>query len=48
VLVTLQPHGADQTLMTIAHTALPSVLVDQHRRGWQLIAGQLACTLDSR
>lgn len=48
VLVTLRRHGADQTLMTISHTALTSNLVDQHRRGWQLIAAQLATALDAR
>ncbi|HZC71611.1 MAG TPA: SRPBCC domain-containing protein [Jatrophihabitans sp.] len=41
VLVTLLPRGADQTLMTISHSALTADLADQHRHGWQLIAEQL-------
>lgn len=43
--MTLQPHGGGRTLMTIEHAQLPPDLVDQHRHGWTLIAGQLAATL---
>jgi uncharacterized protein YndB with AHSA1/START domain len=46
VLITLAPSGPGQTLMTITHTALTSDLIDQHRRGWQLIADQLNDSLD--
>jgi uncharacterized protein YndB with AHSA1/START domain len=44
VLVTLVPRG-DQTLMTIAHTALTPDLTEQHLRGWRLIAAQLDAVL---
>jgi uncharacterized protein YndB with AHSA1/START domain len=48
VLVTLVPQGADGTLMTILHSALTRDLVDQHLRGWTLIAQQLETGLDLR
>jgi uncharacterized protein YndB with AHSA1/START domain len=48
VVVTLVPRGAGQTLMTITHTALPPDLVDQHLRGWRLIAEQLGAALGGR
>jgi uncharacterized protein YndB with AHSA1/START domain len=48
VLVTLTAQGPDRTLMTIQHTALTADLVDQHLRGWQLIADQLADTVGNR
>ena len=45
VTVTLQPHADGQTLMTIEHAQLPPGLTDQHQRGWNLIADQLAAAL---
>jgi uncharacterized protein YndB with AHSA1/START domain len=45
VLVTLTAHGNEQTLMTIAHTALRPDGVGNHRRGWELIAVQLDAKL---
>ncbi|MGH3626802.1 MAG: SRPBCC family protein [Sciscionella sp.] len=47
VLVTLMPHGAGQTLMTIYHSALTPDLFDQHLTGWRLIAAQLESVLAS-
>jgi uncharacterized protein YndB with AHSA1/START domain len=47
VLVTLMPHGVDQTLMTISHSALTPDLLDQHLHGWRLIAAQLESVLAS-
>jgi uncharacterized protein YndB with AHSA1/START domain len=41
VTVSLQPHGAEQTLMTIEHEQLPPEQVDRHQRGWDAIAVQL-------
>jgi uncharacterized protein YndB with AHSA1/START domain len=45
VTVTFDPHGTGETLMTIAHTNLRPDMVDRHRHGWLLIAGQLAAVL---
>ncbi len=45
VTVLLEARGNGQTLMTIEHALLPPGLVDQHARGWQAIAGQLAAAL---
>jgi uncharacterized protein YndB with AHSA1/START domain len=42
VTVTLEPHGASETLMTIQHALLPRDLIDQHETGWTRIAEQLA------
>jgi hypothetical protein len=33
--------------MTIRHTLLPAGLADQHARGWEAIAGQLAAELSA-
>ncbi len=41
VSVYLEPHGEDETLMTIRHERLPADLADGHQRGWALIAQQL-------
>jgi uncharacterized protein YndB with AHSA1/START domain len=46
VTVDLQPHGDEETLMTIRHERLPVDLVDGHQRGWTLIAGQLGACMD--
>jgi uncharacterized protein YndB with AHSA1/START domain len=48
VTVSFSPHGDGQTLMTIEHTRLPTELVEQHRRGWGTIAGQLDTVLGAR
>jgi uncharacterized protein YndB with AHSA1/START domain len=41
VTVSLEPHGDDETLMTIAHDQLPPEMVDDHQQGWTAIAAQL-------
>ena len=48
VVVTLQPHGPDQTLMRISHSALTPDLLSQHLHGWRLIAVQLESALGAR
>lgn len=48
VTVTLEPHQDDATLMTICHAALPADLVDNHERGWALIAQQFELRLRKR
>ena len=45
VTVLLEPREVGQTLMTIRHTLLPPGLADQHARGWEAIAAQLAAEL---
>jgi uncharacterized protein YndB with AHSA1/START domain len=45
VTVTIKPDGTDASIMTIEHALLPPTLVEQHARGWTLIAGQLATAL---
>jgi uncharacterized protein YndB with AHSA1/START domain len=47
VTVRLDPHGADETLMTIEHVHLPAPLADQHGRGWAATAAQLAHALEA-
>jgi len=42
VTVTIEPDGADASVLTIEHALLPSGLSDQHAHGWTLIAEQLA------
>jgi uncharacterized protein YndB with AHSA1/START domain len=42
VTVTLEPAGADETLMTILHTQLPSTWIGSYDRGWGQIAESLA------
>jgi len=41
VTVTLEGHGAGETLMTIEHEQLPPGQAAPHRRGWEAIAVQL-------
>ncbi len=41
VTVTLEPHGDEQTLMTIHHAKLPPAVIESHKNGWALISGQL-------
>ena len=42
VTVTIEPDGADASVLVIEHALLPAGLADQHARGWALIAEQLA------
>ncbi len=48
VTVTLEDHGADETMMTIEHEQLPPAEADSHRRGWDRIAVQLGGALAER
>ena len=48
VTVTLEEHGADQTLMTIEHEQLPPEEVGNHQRGWGAITVQLGEALGGR
>ena len=48
VTVTLDHHGADETMMTIEHEQLPPGQVDGHSRGWAAIAAQLDEVLAAR
>jgi uncharacterized protein YndB with AHSA1/START domain len=41
VTVSFEPHGDDDTLMTIEHVRLPGDVVERHRHGWSLIGEQL-------
>jgi len=45
VNVLLEPHGHEQTLMTIEHSLLPGEFVERHTQGWAAIADQLAAEL---
>ena len=48
VTVTLDRHGADETMMTIEHEQLPPEQVDSHGNGWTRIAAQLGDALIAR
>jgi len=48
VTVTLEPHGADQTLMTIHHAKLPPDAFDSYRNGWPRVSDQLEAWLRRR
>ena len=48
VTVTLEGHGADETMMTIEHEQLPPEQADSHRRGWGTIAIQLGDAIGER
>ena len=48
VTVDLEPHGDDETFMTIRHEQLPTDVAASHQRGWGLIAEQLEDTMKSR
>lgn len=48
VTVTLEPHGATDTLMTIDHAQLLPQYVENHERGWAAIAEQLGIVLELR
>jgi uncharacterized protein YndB with AHSA1/START domain len=45
VTVTLEPHGAADTLMTIEHELLPPEEAGRFRLGWEQIAAQLLAVL---
>ena len=45
VTVTIEPDGADGSIMTIEHALLPPDVVQQHAQGWTVIAGQMATAL---
>jgi len=48
VTVTLEDHGADETMMTIEHEQLPAEEVGSHRHGWGRIAVQFGGALRER
>lgn len=48
VTVTFEPHGVNETLMTIRHDLLPPDLIAQHKSGWACIADQLSSELAER
>lgn len=48
VNVAFEPHGEDQTLMSIEHSLLPTEALDDHQNGWTLTADQLAEVLRGR
>ena len=48
VTVTLEPHGHEQTMMTIHHAKLPPELVEDHRNGWNKISDQIQDWLTTR
>lgn len=43
--MTIEPDGAGASIMTIRHELLPPPLVEQHARGWAVVAGQLQAQL---
>ena len=45
VTVAFEPVGADQTLMSIQHSALPSAFFDEYDSGWAQVCDQLAAVL---
>jgi uncharacterized protein YndB with AHSA1/START domain len=45
VTVTIEPDGAEASVMTIEHELLPPALVPQHAHGWAAIARQLQAAL---
>ena len=48
VTITFEPHGEDETLMTIHHVQLPPHLVPGHEAGWTSIAEHLETRLKPR
>ncbi len=48
VTVTLDHHGAGETMMTIEHEQLPPEQADDHARGWAAIGAQLDEVLAAR
>jgi len=47
VTVTIEPDGAEASIMTIEHELLPPPLVRQHAHGWTVISMQLESRLRS-
>jgi uncharacterized protein YndB with AHSA1/START domain len=47
VTVTIEPDGAEASIMTIEHALLPPALVQQHAYGWTVISMQLESRLRS-
>jgi uncharacterized protein YndB with AHSA1/START domain len=47
VTVTIEPDGAEASIMTIEHELLPPALVQQHAHGWTVISMQLSSRLRS-
>jgi uncharacterized protein YndB with AHSA1/START domain len=47
VTVTIEPDGAEASIMTIEHELLPPVLAGQHAHGWTVISTQLESRLRS-
>jgi hypothetical protein len=47
VTVTIEPDGAEASIMTIEHQLLPPALVQQHEQGWAVIMAQLEARLPS-
>ena len=45
VSVTIEPDGAESSIMTIKHELLPPALVQQHKHGWAVISVQLEARL---
>ncbi len=43
--VTFEPHGDEQTLMSIEHSLLPADAFESHHTGWAVTADQLAALL---
>jgi uncharacterized protein YndB with AHSA1/START domain len=48
VAVAFEPHGDDETLMSIEHSLLPTEAYDDHEHGWTLTADQLVAVLAER
>ncbi|PRC44404.1 SRPBCC domain-containing protein [Mycobacterium sp. ITM-2017-0098] len=48
VAVAFEPHGDDETLMSIEHSLLPAEAYDDHDDGWTLTAEQLLAFLRQR
>ncbi|MBB2989302.1 uncharacterized protein YndB with AHSA1/START domain [Mycolicibacterium iranicum] len=48
VEVVFEPHGRDETLMSIEHSLLPAEAVDDHDEGWLLTVQQFAAVLAQR
>ena len=48
VEVAFEPHGDDETLMSIEHSLLPAQAYDDHEHGWTLTAEQLVAVLAGR
>ncbi len=48
VHVAFEPHGDDETLMSIEHSLLPPEAYDDHDHGWTLTVEQLVAVLAER